>query len=220
MRLVAHARSRRYRLVFDHVRGELRLTMPQRGSAAKALKWAASQQDWIAQQSEKSASPQWVAAGSCIPYRGETLRIDWQEDWPRSPILDDGSLSMGGPKDSVGRRAQRWLKAQALELMDAESRILAERAGLKLGRVGIGDTRSRWGSCTADGDLRFSWRLIMAPDHVRRATVVHEVAHLRHMNHSAAFHAFVDELHDGDVAAARRWLKVHGRDLHLYRFEA
>jgi predicted metal-dependent hydrolase len=62
--------------------------------------------------------------------------------------------------------------------------------------------------------------LIMAPDHVRRATVAHEVAHLRHMDHSPAFHALVDELHDGDVAAARHWLRAHGRDLHRYRFAA
>lgn len=220
VRLVPHARSRRYRLVFDAVRGELRLTMPQRGSAAKALKWAAQQQNWIAEQSQKGASPHAVAVGSVIPFRGESLTIAWAEDWPRTPVLDDGTLSMGGPKASVARRAERWLKAQALHVMEAESRALADQSGLPLGRVGVGDPRSRWGSCTADGDLRYSWRLIMAPDHVRRATVAHEVAHLRHMDHGAAFHALVDELHDGDVAAARQWLREHGRNLHLYRFDA
>ena len=73
-------------------------------------------------------------------------------------------------------------------------------------------------SCTATGDLRYSWRLVMAPDHVRRATVAHEVAHLRHMDHGRAFHVLVDELHDGDVAAARDWLRREGRGLHRYRF--
>jgi predicted metal-dependent hydrolase len=58
----------------------------------------------------------------------------------------------------------------------------------------------------------------MAPDHVRRATVAHEVAHLRHMDHGPAFHALVDELHDGDVGAARAWLRREGRGLHRYRF--
>ena len=84
----------------------------------------------------------------------------------------------------------------------------------------VGDPRSRWGSCTHDGDLRYSWRLVMAPNHVRRATVAHEVAHLRHMDHGAGFHALVDELHDGDVAAARGWLRREGRGLHRYRFTA
>ena len=115
---------------------------------------------------------------------------------------------------------ERWLKAEALELMERESREIATIAGLAVGRVAVGDPRSRWGSCTHDGDLRYSWRLVMAPDHVRRATVAHEVAHLRHMDHGAAFHALVDELHDGDVAAARGWLRREGRALHRYRFAA
>src|SRR3546814_8044146 len=104
--------------------------------------------------------------------------------------------------------------------MGRESREIATIAGLAVVRVAGGDPRSRWGSCTHDGDLRYSWRLVMAPDHVRRATVAHEVAHLRHMDHGAAFHALVDELHDGDVAAARGWLRREGRALHRYRFTA
>ena len=106
----------------------------------------------------------------------------------------------------------------AFELMARDIREADARANLIVGRVGVGDPRSRWGSCTHDGDLRYSWRLVMAPDHVRRATVAHEVAHLRHMDHSAAFHALVDDLHDGDVGAARAWLRREGRGLHRYRF--
>jgi predicted metal-dependent hydrolase len=218
VRLVPHARSRRYRLVFDNVRGELRLTMPQRGSAAKALKWAAAQQDWIAGQTEKAVLPMVIGAGSEIPFWGSPLRVIWASELPRTPQYDGETLSMGGPQDSVGRRCERWLKAQALSVMEQESRALAEKARLHVGRVGIGDPRSRWGSCTSGGDLRYSWRLILAPENIRRATVAHEVAHLRHMDHSAAFHAFVDELHDGDVAEARQWLRAHGRDLHRYQF--
>ena len=134
--------------------------------------------------------------------------------------LDDEALTLGGPRETVGRRVERWLKGEALALMERESRDIAARAGLAVGRVGVGDPRSRWGSCTATGDLRYSWRLVMAPAHVRRATVAHEVAHLRHMDHGPDFHALVDELHDGDVAAARGWLRREGRGLHRYRFTA
>jgi predicted metal-dependent hydrolase len=220
VRLVRHARSRRYRLVFDAARGELRLTMPQRGQADKALKWAAQQQEWIAGQTAKAQLPVSIDADSSFPYLGEMLSIQWDAAAPRAPVLGEGQLYIGGPQETVGPRAQRWLKAQALAVMTLESQVLARAAGLSLGRVSIGDPRSRWGSCTAEGDLRYSWRLIMAPSHVRRATVAHEVAHLRHMDHSPAFHAFVDELHDGDVSAARHWLRTHGRDLHRYRFDA
>src|SRR3546814_12449870 len=79
----------------------------------------------------------------------------------RSGRLADDALLLGGPAEPVGRRIERWLKAQALDLVERESRALAAAAGLAVGRVGIGDPRSRWGSCTATGDLRYSWRLAM-----------------------------------------------------------
>lgn len=218
VRLVHHARSRRYRLVFDGARGELRLTLPRRASAIKALKWAGEQQDWLAQQVGKSATPVVVGPGAAVPLFGADRHIAWTATAPRAVRLDGDTLHVGGPADTVGRRIERWLKAEALALMERESRAIAAAAGLRVGRVGVGDPRSRWGSCTHDGDLRYSWRLVMAPDHVRRATVAHEVAHLRHMDHGAAFHALVDELHDGDVAAARAWLRREGRGLHRYRF--
>lgn len=218
VRLVHHARSRRYRLVFDAARAELRLTLPRRGSAAKALRWASEQQDWLAEQVGKAVVPVDVGPGSSVPLFGIDRLIDWDPALPRAVRLDGDILRLGGPADGVGRRVERWLKAQALALMADESRAIAARAGLGVGRVGVGDPRSRWGSCTATGDLRYSWRLVMAPDHVRRATVAHEVAHLQHMDHGRAFHALVDELHDGDVAAARAWLRREGRGLHRYRF--
>ncbi|HKX90439.1 MAG TPA: YgjP-like metallopeptidase domain-containing protein, partial [Sphingopyxis sp.] len=158
--------------------------------------------------------------GASIPFRGVERRVEWTASAPRAIRLAEDMLSVGGPAETVGRRIERWLKAEALDLMERESRDIAGAAGLSVGRVGVGDPRSRWGSCTHDGDLRYSWRLVMAPDHVRRATVAHEVAHIRHMDHSAAFHALVDELHDGDVAAARGWLRREGRGLHRYRFTA
>lgn len=218
VRLVHHARSRRYRLVFDAARAELRLTLPRRGSAAKALRWASEQQDWLVEQVGKAVVPVDIGPGSTVPLFGIDRQVEWNPALPRAVRLDGDSLRLGGPADSVGRRIERWLKAQALDLMAEESRTIAARAGLAVGRVGVGDPRSRWGSCTATGDLRYSWRLVMAPAHVRRATVAHEVAHLRHMDHGPAFHALVDELHDGDVAAARSWLRRQGRALHRYRF--
>ncbi|MCW0196899.1 M48 family metallopeptidase [Sphingopyxis sp.] len=218
VRLVHHAQSRRYKLIFDGARGELRLTLPRRANAARALKWASEQQGWLAEQVGKAAMPLLVGPGAAVPLFGALRRIDWSAAAPRAVRLADDALTVGGPADTVGRRIERWLKAEALALMTRESREIADRAGLRVGRVGVGDPRSRWGSCTHDGDLRYSWRLVMAPDHVRRATVAHEVAHLRHMDHGAAFHALVDVLHDGDVGAARAWLRREGRGLHRYRF--
>ncbi|MDK2761151.1 MAG: M48 family metallopeptidase [Sphingopyxis sp.] len=218
VRVVRHAQSRRYRLVFDAARGEFRLTVPRRTNERAALKWAAEQQAWLAEQVGKAALPVVVGPGASVPFRGVDRHIDWAATAPRAIRVEGDRLCVGGPAETVGRRIERWMKGQALDLMERESRAIATMAGLSVGRVGVGDPRSRWGSCSHGGDLRYSWRLVMAPDHVRRATVAHEVAHLRHMDHGAAFHALVDELHDGDVAAARGWLRREGRGLHRYRF--
>ena len=220
VRVVQHAQSRRYRLVFDAARGQLRLTVPRRTNVRAALKWASEQQAWLAEQVDKAAHPICVGPGTAVPLLGIERHIDWTATAPRAIRIDGDVLRVGGPVETVGRRIERWLKGQALDLLERESRDIAGRAGLSVGRVGVGDPRSRWGSCTATGDLRYSWRLVMAPDHVRRATVAHEVAHLQHMDHGAAFHALVDRLHDGDVAAARGWLRREGRGLHRYRFTA
>ncbi len=220
VRVVQHAQSRRYRLVFDAARGQLRLTVPRRTNVRAALKWAGEQQAWLAEQVGKAAAPVIVGPGALVPFRGLDRQIDWAPAAPRAITLTPDTLQVGGPAETVGRRVERWLKGQALALLDRESREIAGRAGLVVGRVGVGDPRSRWGSCTHDGDLRYSWRLVMAPDHVRRATVAHEVAHLEYMDHGAAFHALVDDLHDGDVTAARGWLRREGRGLHRYRFAA
>ena len=218
VRLVRHAAARRYRLIFDAVRGELRLTIPRRASERQALAWAKDQQGWIAGQVARSSGPITVAAGVSIAVRGALRPIEWDPALPRK-VVDDGSrLRLGGPAETVGPRIGRWLKAEALALLDAESRALAAAHGIAITSVAVADPRSRWGSCAADGRLRYSWRLIMAPDDVRRATVAHEVAHRVYMHHGPEFHALVDVLNGGSVADARRWLKANGRELHRYRF--
>ena len=85
----------------------------------------------------------------------------------------------------------------------------ATQAGLRVGRITVKDTRSRWGSCAANGNLAFSWRLVMAPRFVQDYVAAHEVAHLRHMNHGPRFWSLVSNLSPHtDVAV--EWLRVHG----------
>ncbi len=79
----------------------------------------------------------------------------------------------------------------------------------------MSNARRRWGSCASNGMIRINWRLIMAPDLVRRSVVAHEVAHLTHFDHSPAFHLHLRELFDGSVHEADRWLKANGRTLYL-----
>ena len=73
--------------------------------------------------------------------------------------------------------------------------------------------RRRWGSCSSNGTIRFNWRLVQAPDAVRRSVVAHETAHRVHFDHSPRFHALLGELFEGDLVQAEGWLKAHGPQL-------
>ena len=121
---------------------------------------------------------------------------------------------VGGPADQIGGRIERFLRSAALAQLTKETRALAQHAGLPLTNVSVRDPQARWGSCTGKGRIAYSWRLILAPPDVRSSVVAHEVAHLRHLDHSAAFWGFATELYGCDMAAARLWLRKHGASLH------
>ena len=206
------------RLVVDPRTGEVRLTLPKRGALRQALAWVEGQRDWVERALAALPCPRPIVAGVTIPFEDRPLLIDWRPDAPRRVRHDAeaGALILGGAEESVGPRVLRWLRSEALARLESETCAMAERAGVAIGRVTVGDPRSRWGSCSSSGDIRYSWRLILAPPPVRLATVAHEVAHLRHMNHGADFHALVRAISPADPDTARAWLRREGAGLHRY----
>lgn len=204
------------RLRVDPRDGAVKLVLPRRASLADAARWAETKRGWVESQLEKLPAMQPVGAGMAVPFAGRELTLDWSPRHPRAPSVDGNALCIGGPPERLSPRLLAWLRKEARTLLAAESREMAERIGARIGDVGVGDPVSRWGSCTANGNIRYSWRLILAPAFVRRATVAHEVAHLVHLNHGQAFHALVAELFESDPSPARRWLREHGAALHWF----
>jgi predicted metal-dependent hydrolase len=209
-------RARRMRLHVDPRTRSVTLTVPKRTSARRALAWAAGYRAWVEQA--LAAIPESVpfAPDATVPLYGLPHRLDWDPARPRRIERGEGRLVAGGPAEGLDRRLLRWLKAHALDLLGRETREFALKAGVKAGRIGVGDPVSRWGSCSGSGAIRYSWRLILAPEFVRRATVAHEVAHLVHLNHGPDFHALVAALLGADPRPARAWLKREGAALHRF----
>lgn len=215
--VLRHATARRLRLRFDPVKGQARLTLPPRAALKNALRWASEQSDWLQRQHRRTADIVLMKDGAQIMVEGRPVRIVATGTPGRAVVLEEDVMIVGGPVIHAGSRAMRWLKERALAVLTEETRTLAADNGLPLTSVSIGDPRSRWGSCASSGAIRYSWRLILAPPHVRQATVAHEVAHLRHMNHSPAFHDFVKAISSADPDKARAWLRREGASLHRYR---
>jgi predicted metal-dependent hydrolase len=208
------ATARAMRLSVDPRDGTVRLSLPTRAAIRSALAWAEEKRGWIEGALSVLPAPRPIVPGATIPFEGRDVAIAWTTNAPRTVKLDGDALHVGGPEDAVGPRVLRWLRKEAGERMAAETRDFAARAGVTVGRIGIGDPRSRWGSCAASGDIRYSWRLILAPPEVREATVAHEVAHRLHMDHSPAFHSAVIRLLGRDPRPERRWLRTHGAGLY------
>ena len=214
VRVRRSARARSYRLTLDSKDGGLRLSLPTRANLKRALGWAQDHAEWVQKQMAIRPDGVALADGALFALEGHEIQIVWQSGATRRIRLEEGQLIVGGSAESVEQRVLRWLKVHAKTVLEAETRTLAAAHGLTVASVGVGDTRSRWGSCTSNGAIRYSWRLILAPVFVRRSTVAHELAHLIHMDHSPAFHAAHARILGSDPKPARAWLKAHGVGLH------
>jgi len=202
--------ARRLRLRYDEARGVLKLTCPARTSRRSALSWALDQRDWIATQLAQSSPLEPFEPGAVIPVAGSDTRLVWVEREPRTPRLVSGELRSGGPRAGFERRITSFLKRLALDTMSAEAAEFAAAAGVTARAISVGDPDSRWGSCSSEGKIRLSWRLIMAPPEARRHVVSHEVAHLVHLNHGPEFKALEARLFGPGLAKAKTALRRVG----------
>ncbi|GAA4647634.1 SprT family zinc-dependent metalloprotease [Pontixanthobacter gangjinensis] len=195
---------------------EVRVTMPRWGQSRDAVDFARTRIEWLARQLSGISDKTPPAHGEKIPFRGDTLTIDWDSNYPRKPVTDDGNLLVGGPQSGLPARIEKWLRAEGLELMESDLTQYCERADVIAPKIALSKAQRRWGSCSSSGTVRINWRLIMAPDHVRRSVVAHEVAHLVHFDHSPAFYRLLGDLFEGELSAADSWLKRQGRSLYRY----
>ncbi|MFE1598028.1 M48 family metallopeptidase [Methylobacterium sp. ID0610] len=214
------ASARRITLRVSSATGDVVLTLPERTAVSTAQRFADAHAGWIAARVATVPARVALEPGALVPLRGVPHRIlHWSvgtgatvatRDADESPII-----AVSGQPPHVGRRVRDFLEAEArIDLREAVTRH-ARALGRAPKRLTVRDTRSRWGSCSAQGHLNFSWRLILAPTFVLDYLAAHEVAHLAEMNHSDRFWTLLDRLYPR-VEEAERWLKRHGTELHRY----
>ena len=201
------------RLRLDENRGVLKLTGPFRMNRKAALDWAVEQREWVETQLEAMLPAEPFVPGAIVPFEGEDVRLEWNGTACRTAELIGGRLVCGGPQEGFPRRIETFFKRRAVEVLSRETQEIAEKAGVTLRAVSVGDADTRWGSCSSSGRIRYSWRLILAPPDVRRYVVAHEVAHLVHMDHGPAFKGLERKLFEGDADAARLLLRRIGSRL-------
>ena len=213
--LRTHPKARRLILRLGRDGESLRVTLPPGIPAQHGLAFAARHEAWL--QRRLAAVPDRVPfePDNTIPIRDVPHVIRHRPEARRGVWLAEGALHVSGAAEHVPRRVRDFLIAEARREIVPQAHELAERLGRETGRITLRDTRSRWGSCSAKGHLNFCWRLIFAPDWVIAYVVAHEVAHLEHLDHSAAYWRCLRGLTD-DVEAPRAWLNTNALRLQRY----
>ncbi len=224
VRLRRHRQARRYTLRIAAATREVVLTMPPRGTIKEARDFAQRHGGWIAARLERLPEAQPFAHGSYVPLRGVRHRIVHRRNvrgtvWTDNDGYDGRLLCVAGEAPHIERRVIDYLKREARSDLEASSNRFAEKLDVPIRRITIRDQASRWGSCSTNGVLSFSWRLVMAPPYVLDYLAAHEVAHLVEMNHSPRFWRLVEKLFP-QARRAKTWLDVHGTDLHRYGLSA
>ncbi len=210
------ARARRVILRLSPRSSVLELVLPQRASLKSGLAFVREREQWIIDCLADQPVHRPIEDGAMIPFLGENLVLRHIDRSRGIPYREGGDLVVPGLYAHMPRRTLDWLRRQAREIITPKAREKAAQIGKPVGRITLRDPATRWGSCSPSGDLSFSWRLVMAPESVLDYVVVHEVAHLRELNHGAAFWALVEELF-GDPGGEKEWLRTHGPGLHSYR---
>ncbi|MEL7104395.1 MAG: SprT family zinc-dependent metalloprotease [Pseudomonadota bacterium] len=201
------SRARRLSLRVSRLDGRVTLTMPSHIPVETARAFAYERADWVKRQLRDVAGPVAVGDGTLLPLEGVPTRVVLGRAAAPGEIAAKTAPALAGILKACARD-------RLADAVDHYTGLL----GRKSTALTLRDTRSRWGSCSSRGRLMFSWRLIMAPPDVLDYVAAHEVAHLRHMDHSHAFWGTVEGLMP-DYADHRDWLRAHGTDLHRYSFD-
>ncbi|MEL0002007.1 MAG: SprT family zinc-dependent metalloprotease [Rhodospirillales bacterium] len=208
-------RAKRISLKVEKIGGLVTLTAPSEAKLPEARRFMSKRTRWIAERRAEAHEITPFALGSAVPFLGRMRKIV-QDKSANDPLIVFGDqILIAGPGSSVKSSVYRFFKAEALRRLVESTSKYAAKSDVTVKRVSIRDAKTRWGSCSADGRLSFSWRLVMAPEHVLDYVAAHEVAHLKHMNHSPEYWTHLAGLFP-EFKSSERWLKENGPSLRSY----
>lgn len=207
LRLRPHPRARRLALRIDATGEAVELVLPRRGSQREALRFLEANRPWIEKRLAALPPRTAFADGATIPVFDlpHVIRHLGHVRGRGPAWIEAGEIRVAGDPAFLARRVRDCLRDLARRELTGRAQALATSIGLKVKRVSVRDTTTRWGSCARTGNLSFSWRLIFAPEAVLDYVVAHEVAHLVEMNHGARFWRLVERLHP-EPKTQRLWL--------------
>jgi len=217
-------RSARAKHVCLEVRQETGLTVviPRSYKLKQLPTLLESKGNWILDKLTKYGQAQSLSdkketkSGDTIPYLGQNLEVIQRQNRrnANSIQLERNGLvvAIGSASSRLNLVLEQWYRMQAAKLINERAEKLSACLGLPYNRIIIRGQKTRWGSCSHKGNLSFNWRLIMAPEPVIDYVIIHELAHLKEMNHTKRFWELVGE-HCPRWREHKKWLKDHQTEL-------
>ena len=205
-------RSRRIRLRVTEEGAEV--VLPKRSARRHAVDAVREHAAWLVRHVERlTIQPdQTGAVGVRIMLEGHWRPVQCSLKGRSSVLFDGESLMVSGSNPVAALEA--WMRKRASRAFDEALKGRSEEMGLIPNRVSLRDQKTKWGACTSRGTVTFNWRLVMALPEVLDYVVVHELAHLRELNHSARYWKIVEQ-YCPEHKACRKWLRENGRYLQL-----
>ena len=216
--LKINPRAKRMALRLDPKKRIINLVVPKRGSMRQAYLFAFEHKYWIREKLAELPSVIEFTHGTTIPLLGQdrVINITYDTTLKKTDItLKNNELLVSTNKENPTARIKRFIINLAKEELAALSHEKALQIDKKVMSVDVKDTASRWGSCSQDGKLSYSWRLIFAPLDALDYVVAHEVAHLCHMDHSPDFWHVCEDL-SANYSKGKSWMKRHSGELVRY----
>ena len=210
-------RAKRITLRVCQITGELRITIPPVLKATSLKSFILENLKWIKSQAHCLPETVHISEGIEIPLLGAERKILIDRACPKGYFLSSKILFISIKNADFFTQVKSALISIAKNYFTETCTQYSEKLGVSFSKISIRDTKSRWGSCSSEGKLMFSWRLIMAPRDVSSYVAAHEVAHLVHMNHGHNFWKVV-KLLSPDYLSRRNWLKENGKKLYKFKF--
>lgn len=196
--------------------GRLSVRAPLRTSLRSIHEFIHEKRLWILRTQEKVrktfSAPKEFKDGELFLFLGDYYPLTITDQAITPLTLDNGFRLLRSHIHQARRLFKHWYQDQAKILLISRTQTMAHSFSLNYKSIKLSNAKTRWGSCSANGRINLSWRLIMAPPHVMEYVIAHELAHLKELNHSKKFWNIVEELYP-NYKEARKWLRQYGHDL-------
>jgi predicted metal-dependent hydrolase len=201
--------------------GSLTVRAPRKATMQDIDLFVQHHKNWIVKkrieikEKVKNIKPRKFEDGEICLFLGKpfNIKIDNMQEVALRKVGDDFYLHEKAVPYAE-RVFEIWYKQRAIEILPVRAYKISKEMGLKYNRLGITGAKSRWGSCSSRKNINFSWRLMMAAPKVIDYVIIHELAHLKEMNHSAAFWKIVEKFMP-DFRECRKWLKDNHNYLNM-----